>query len=316
MHRQTYMYHILGPLLFLIYINDLPNSLRGAVPRMFADDTNLTLSAKTLTELKLALTPELNNLSCWLKANKLSLNVAKTELMIIGSRQRLSAQCDDVEIRIDDQIIKRVDHTKSLGLTIDAQLSWGKHVEEICKKVSSAIGALKRVRPFISKETAIQIYNALIMPHFDYCSPVWDCLSGYLSDKLQKLQNRAARVITKSPFDTSSNHLLSTLSWERLSLRRKKQKALMMYKTMNDLAPEYLQSLFSQRHSVYNLRNSEGRLTLSKPSTNYLKRSFSYSRAMLWNNLPKSFKKAASIEHFKRNIKKVADVLDSHMAIM
>ena len=274
---------ILGPLLFLIYINDLPNSLRGAVPRMFADDTNLTLSAKTLTELKLALTPELNNLSCWLKANKLSLNVAKTELMIIGSRQRLSAQCDDVEIRIDDQIIKRVDHTKSLGLTIDAQLSWGKHVEEICKKVSSAIGALKRVRPFISKETAIQIYNALIMPHFDYCSPVWDCLSGYLSDKLQKLQNRAARVITKSPFDASSNHLLSTLSWERLSLRRKKQKALMMYKTMNDLAPEYLQSLFSQRHSAYNLRNSEGRLTLSKPSTNYLKRRFSHSGAMLWN---------------------------------
>ena len=85
---------------------------------MFADDTNLTLSANTLTELKLALTPELNNLSCWLKANKLSLNVAKTELMIIGSRQRLSAQCDDVEIRIDDQIIKRVDKTKSLGLPL------------------------------------------------------------------------------------------------------------------------------------------------------------------------------------------------------
>ena len=71
---------------------------------MFADDTNLTLSAKTLAELKLVLTPELNNLSSWLKANKLSLNVAKTELMIIVPRQRLSAQCDDVEIRIDDQI--------------------------------------------------------------------------------------------------------------------------------------------------------------------------------------------------------------------
>ena len=84
---------ILGPLLFLIYINGLTNSLRGAVSRMFADDTNLTLSAKTLTELKLALTPELNNLSCWLKANKLSLNVPKTELMIIGLRQRLSAEC-------------------------------------------------------------------------------------------------------------------------------------------------------------------------------------------------------------------------------
>ena len=86
-----------------------------------------------------------------------------------------------------------------------------------------------------------------------------------------------------------------------------------MYKTMNDLAPKYLQSLFSHRHSAYNLRNSEGRLTLSKPSTNcnYLKRSFSYSGAMLWNNLLKSLKNAASVEHFKRNIKKVADISDS-----
>ena len=90
-----------------------------------------------------------------LKASKLSLNVAKTELMVIGSRQRLSVQCDDVEIKIGDQIIKRVDHTKSLGLTIDVHLSWSKHVEEICKKVSSAIGALKRVRPFLSEGTAI-----------------------------------------------------------------------------------------------------------------------------------------------------------------
>ena len=235
---------------------------------------------------------------------------------MIGSRQRLSVQRDDVEIRIDDQIIERVDHTKSLGLFIDAHLSWCKHVEEICKKVSSAIGALKRVRPFISKETAIQIYNALIIPRFDYCSPVWDCLSGYLSDKLQKLQNRAARVITKSPFDTSSNHLLSTLDWERLFFRRKKQKALMMFKTMNGLAPDYLQSLFSQRHSVYNWRDSEGKLTLPKPNTNYLKRSFSYSGAMLWNNLPKRLKNAVSVNNFKQIIKKIADISDSHTAIM
>ena len=76
--------------------------------------------------------------------------------MIIESRQRLSVQCDDLEIKIDDQIIKRVDHTKASGLTIDDHLSCCKHVDEICKNVSSAIGALKRVRPFISKETAIQ----------------------------------------------------------------------------------------------------------------------------------------------------------------
>ena len=93
-------------------------------------------------------------------------------------------------------------------------------------------------------DVVIQIYNALILPHFDYCSPVWDYMSGYLSDKLQKLQNRAARVITKSPFDTSSNLLLAMLKWEKLSVRRKKQKALIMYETLNELAPEYLQCLF------------------------------------------------------------------------
>ena len=128
----------------------------------------------------------------------------------------------------------RFDHTKSPGLTIDAQLSWSKHVDEICKKASSAIGALIRVRPFISTDVAVQIYNALILPHFDYCSPVWDCMSSYLSDKLPKLQNRAAtRVITKSPFDTSSNLLLAMLKWEKLSLRSKKNRKLYMYKTLN-----------------------------------------------------------------------------------
>ena len=308
---------ILGPLLFLMYINDLPNCLRVAAPRMFADDTSITLSAKTVADLKLAVTSELNNLTCWLRANKLSLNVAKTELMIIGSRQRLNTQCEEINISIDDRTIKRVDHIKSLGLTIDAQLSWSKHVDEISKKVSSAIGALKRVRPFIPTDVAVQIYNALILPHFDYCSPVWDGMSGCLSDKLQKLQNRAARVITQSPFDTSSNLLLAMLRWEKLSLRRKKQKALIMYKTLNELAPDYLQCLFTERHvNDYNLRNLEGKLSLPKPNTNYLKRSFCYSGACLWNNLPQDLKSVCSIGQFKRGIKKVSEISDSHTAIM
>ena len=79
------------------------------------------------------------------------LKVAKSELMIIGSRQRLNAQCEEINISIDDRTIRRVDHTKSLGLTIDTQLSWSKHVDKISKKVSSAIGALKRVRPFFRR---------------------------------------------------------------------------------------------------------------------------------------------------------------------
>ena len=94
---------ILGPFLFLMYINDLPNCLRVAAPRMFADDTSITLSAKTVADLKLAVTSELNNLTRWLRANKLSLMwPGKTELIIIKSRQRLNAQCEEIDISIDD----------------------------------------------------------------------------------------------------------------------------------------------------------------------------------------------------------------------
>ena len=92
--------------------------------------------------------------------------MAKTELMIIGFRQRLNAQCEEIYISIDDKTIKTADHTKSLGLTIDAQLSWSKHIDEICKKASSAIGALKRVRPFIPTDVAVQIYNAFNITTF------------------------------------------------------------------------------------------------------------------------------------------------------
>ena len=158
--------------------------------------------------------------------------------MIIVSRQRLHTQSDEIDIEIDGEKIKRVDHTKSLGLIIDDRLSWSKHFEEISRKVSSCIGALKRVRPFISINTAVQICNALILPHLDDCSPVWDCLSSQLNGKLQKLQNHAARVITKSPYDTSLSLLLNKLKWEMLSERRHTQKALIMFKTIHKLAPQ------------------------------------------------------------------------------
>ena len=107
------------------------------------------------------------------------------------------------------------------------------------------------------------------------------------------------------------------LKWEKLSLRRKKQKALIMYKTLNELAPDYLQCLFTQRHvNYYNLRNLEGKLSLPKPNTNYLKRSFCYSGACLWNNLPQDLKSLASVGQFKKGIKKVSEISDSHTAIM
>ena len=159
---------------------------------------------------------ELLNLHCWLKANMLSLNVAKTEFMVIGSHQKLLAEShNEIDIKLEDQVISNVDHAKSLGLIIDNRLSWSNHVNELCKKVTSAIGALRRIRPLISQSTAVLVYNSLIQPHFDYCSLVWDGLSDQLSDKLQKLQNREARVTLKANYGTSSSLLLDKLKWDK-----------------------------------------------------------------------------------------------------
>ena len=172
----------LGPLLFLVYINDLPNCLTSASPRILADDTNITFAASTMTDLGNAVKLELRNLQRWLITNRLSLNIAKTEFMVIGSNQRIHALSNNqIDIEIDGNSIKKVKEAKSLGLFIDEQLSWTKHVEEISEKLSSIKGALKRIKPFISESTALQMYQALILPHFDYCSPVWDELSVTLS---------------------------------------------------------------------------------------------------------------------------------------
>ena len=136
--------------------------------------------------------------------------------MIIGSRQKLLAEShNEINIKLEDQVISNVDHAKSLGLIIDNRLSWSNHVNELCKKVTSAIGALRRIRPLISQSTAVLVYNSLIQPHFDYCSLVWDGLSDQLSDKLQKLQNRAGRVILKANYGTISSQLLDILKWDK-----------------------------------------------------------------------------------------------------
>ena len=108
--------------------------------------------------------------------------------MVIGSNQLMYALSNNqINIEIDGKPIQRVDAAKSLGLLIDEHLSSSKHIDDKSMKISSAIGALKRVRPFTFERTALQICQALILPHFDYCSSVWNGLSVALSDKLQKL---------------------------------------------------------------------------------------------------------------------------------
>ena len=292
---------ILGPLLFLLYINDLPNCLVHSNSRMYADDTHLTFASNNIDDINSNLNQDLANVNEWLIANKLTLNQSKTEFMLIGSRQRISTFHSAPNLRIDGVPLDQVSHTKSLGVHIDENLSWNEHINKLSKKIASGIGALKRIRPFVPTTTLQFIFNSLIQPHFDYCSVVWDNCSKTLADKLQKLQNRAARVLTFSNYDTSADPLIQKLGWKKLEIQRKIQKAVMVYKSLHGLAPGYLNSIFTDRSSIinYTLRDTENKLAIPKPRTNYLKNSFSYSGAVLWNSLPVGLRRSNTLSKFR-----------------
>ena len=230
---------ILGPLLFTLYINDLPNCLNHTTPRMFADDTSLTAAGETLGEVERRVNEDLSNVHNWLSANRLNLNIAKTEYVLIGSPHRIHSLNIQPLNNIDQQPVKRVKQSKVLGVQIDEHLDWSKHIEFIASKVSSGNSAIKKAKEFVDRNTLVLIYNALVQPHFDYCCEVWDVLGKTLSDRLQKLQNRATRIIMNFK-NESGQSLLSrnSLGWTNLEERRAQIKAKLMYKSIKNLAPE------------------------------------------------------------------------------
>ena len=198
---------ILGPLLFILYINDLPNCLSNSVARMYADDTHLTFASNNINDV---MNHDLSNVNTWLTANKLTLNSSRTEL--IGSRQRLGTYDTSPKLIIGGDIINQVSSVKSLGVHIDENLSWNMHIEKIAKKIASGIGAIKRCRPFVNRATLEFVFNALVQPYFNYCSEVWGHCNKSLSNRLQKLQNRAARILTFSSYDTSADPIFEQLN--------------------------------------------------------------------------------------------------------
>ena len=141
------------------------------------------------------------------------------------------------------------------------------------------------------------IFSSLIQPYFDYCSVVWDGCGTTLAGKIQKLQNRAPRVLTSANYDI----LFEKRGWIDLQSQRKIAKGTLVYKALNGLAPDYLAQMFTERSRItyYTLRDTGGKLALPQARTNYLKDSFSYSGAVLWNSLPNEVRQANTLSQFK-----------------
>ena len=157
----------------------------------------------------------------------------------------------------------------------------------------------------MSLDNKIAIYRSITEPYFNYCCLVWDGLSETLSNKLQRLQNRAARVITGLPYTVRSTEIRKQLGWSSLSEMRSQQKAIMMYKIVNDLAPSYMADMFTSQYGsqVYSLRNSTFNFEIPNARTEPYRNSFAFTRAKIWNELPEDFKTAPSLNAFKRKIK-------------
>ena len=190
-------------------------------------------------------------------------------------------------------------------MTIDNKLDWSSHIDKLTKKVASGIGAIKRIRHLVPQATLILIYQALIQPHFDYCNIVGGNCGTTLQNKVQKPQNRAARVLTYSNYNADAGHLFELLRWKNQASQPQIQRAIMVYKSLHGLAPDYSCSKSKRRETAYNLRDSENKLNVPLPRTNCYKNSFSYSGATLWNRLLHDIRQVESLGLFKRLIKEV-----------
>ena len=185
---------ILGPLLFIIYINELPSIIQNCSIQLYADDTLLFFSSSSVALIESTLSEDLNRMISWLNSNFLFLNYSKTKIMLIGTHQRL-AKVNSFNIEAQDNKFDRVYKFKYLGVVIDSCLSWNDHIDYISAKISSQLGMLRKARKIIPREACVTLYDAMILPLFDYCSAVWDKCGKTNCDFLEKLQRRAASII-------------------------------------------------------------------------------------------------------------------------
>ena len=174
---------ILGPLLFITYINDLPSVSTNCDIQLYADDTLLFYNSSSIEDIESCLSADLSNVISWLDSNFLFLNYTKTKVMLLGTHQRL-AKVNDFCVSANSATIGRVYQFKYLGLVLDTTLSWNDHIDHISSKISSCLGMLWKARKVIPRDACITLYNAMILPIFDYCSAVWDVVAKQIGTTL------------------------------------------------------------------------------------------------------------------------------------
>ena len=247
---------ILGPLLFLLYVNDLPDVVTKCTVNMYADDVAIYLASKDVNEVADSLNEDLSHIATWIDMNRLKINIGKTQLMTLGG-QSFKSKRQQFDVQLHGTTIPERDSVRYLGLTIDKDLSGKTHVSNVRKKAFAAIGCIRRASQYLPVKIRKMLYNSLVLPHLDYCSTVWHSCNQTLSQSLERTQNYAMRVILSQPPRTRSAPLRDQLHWTTLHGRRHNQMLCLVHRCLLQQAPVYLTRKFAKNSQFYSFPRSK-----------------------------------------------------------
>ena len=175
---------------FLLFVNDYPKCLKYSNVTIYADDTSQDITDKSVDIMETKLICDLKSSMNWMNENKLTMNLKKTQCMLVGTKQRLS-KCRKNNIRNENVILETVEVSKLLGVNINCCLTWSNHLEILANKISKKLGVLKRLKPLMSGDALLKVYSCIIFPHFNYCNTVWSgAKSSSNIDRLLKLKKK------------------------------------------------------------------------------------------------------------------------------
>ena len=296
---------VLGPILFIIYVNDLPFSVKHANVSMYADDSSIDCSGDTIIEAQTRLQSALNKASTWFAHNRLVVNTNKSSLMLIS---HFKNPLETLNISPNGESLDCIPSSQLLGLNIRNDLSWNDHITSIVRKLSPKLGLFFRLQKFLPKSILTTLYFTLIQPHIDYCIFIWVNSPQSHINVLQKIQNRIARLITKNyDYNIQGIQLVKQLGWMNINERYKYFVSVSMFKCHLGSAPSTLSTSFTKVSDIHKYSTraaSSASLALPQPRTEMLKRSLLYSGPLIWNALPTFLKQAPSVDAFKKLYKK------------
>ena len=296
---------ILGPLLFILYINDIANVSNIFKINLFADDTSLFHTHDNFESLIKETNQELTRISTWLTTNKLVLNISKTNYIIFTSKGK-SYNKNVSNIKIDGNNIQQVNKTKFLGIVIEEHLNWALHISHLCNIIARNVGILQKLRYFIPTYVLKILYHSLILSHLQYCTLLW--ANSYRSHlhKLRLLQKKAIRIISNTDYLAHSSKLFLNLKLLKLDDIMKFQLGTFMYKLKYNKLPNVIPHMFVTNENIHshNTRNKNGYL-IPSVRTNCRKFTVGYAGPILWNSFPQKLRQLPSEVIFKKKLKSI-----------